>query len=1090
MKLPIKFLGVLAVTGLMVVQGAWGQAVAEPQSKMVVTAPALVPTFPTGKRYEFGWCPVKSQKNIVFTVQNQGLGELSGLEISVSGAQASEFRIVQPPAATTMAAGQKTSFTVQFTPHAVGSTRIAELTLRSNDVETGPLKVTLTGQGGLPGISVSDSNNVPILRGAVYDMGGIAVHTRSSTQIVVRSTGVGPLHLKAVEKSGPNPGDFGSYTGSGVNLEQGQGWHPGLYFQPKAYGPRSCQIKILSDDPGKGEYEVTLTGTGLRPGMQVLTAEGAYVQESDYQILAGVTGGPPINKTYTITNPTDKTLTLAAALKGENAAYFSIITPPAAMVSPGGSTTMTVQFAPWIENDRLFASVVLTHNTWHPTLTSEFYLNLRGNAQRMRLGFTEEVFHVPHGTGTGRVKLGRTLTSAPAEVVVRTFNGPSSWVPLVQAAMEGVDYWPMPAQGPKVRFEVGEAEKTVDVSLRAPASGKNVARQLRVMIMGGSSGVWVERRETLLRIEGKDSTQPTLQLTHPVAGRADTMLPMKVRGTAGDARGIDRVEVTLNGGTPMRAELYHTDSPRATPFIASITPAEGENTLVVTAYDAMGNSTTVTRSFTLGSRRRQLTLFTPTHHGQQAGIAALTATPADAASAPVVEPGYGGPLSTAEVAPGAVVKLVATPKAGFLFHRWTSINEPDLGLTRQWNTVTFTMPDADVRVDAEFKPSPFVRLIGRTNEWRWLLRPQGSQPLADFATEGYLVGTITAAGRLSARLQVAGVSVPVVADLNTGGPALFTVAGKQSESLPYPGGELRLEVDVGGGSIHATMTSTTGVTSIGLGKRVLYDGIDGRVYQEMLNSPTRGYFTMQLAPATSGPGYPAGHGYATMQLTPIGRVTLVAVLADDTKVTMSTALVALEHTAPVFIQVPTPGGTTKHGLVTGELAFYPAGIFGDVTGLLRWYRPAAVSPKVRVYPLGWPGGMDLDAEGAHYNSATPVQTALDLPTVPAGTGHATLIFDDGRPNTALGVTNFQIRRNSVVKFPASDRSFTLTLDPGMGFFSGSFTPMWMNDYPTLPKPTFRGVILQSPGLRRGAGFFINPMAKVGAPVSGSVRLEK
>ena len=98
----------------------------------------------------------------------------------------------------------------------------------------------------------------------------------------------------------------------------------------------------------------TILITGGQPAISVSgggqpVADGeispSSLNETDFGTAAY--GGQPVSQTYTISNSGTGFLTLGnLALNGTNPNDFTITSPPAASVAPGGSTTLTVQFAP------------------------------------------------------------------------------------------------------------------------------------------------------------------------------------------------------------------------------------------------------------------------------------------------------------------------------------------------------------------------------------------------------------------------------------------------------------------------------------------------------------------------------------------------------------------------------------------------------------------------------------------------------------------------------------------------------------------------------------------------------------------------
>lgn len=87
----------------------------------------------------------KKGKSKTFTVLNQGRAPLTGLAVSVTGANRKDF-IVTTPTVSTLYPGSSTSFKVAFKPSAKG-TRKAAILIKSNDADENPFDIKLTGMG-------------------------------------------------------------------------------------------------------------------------------------------------------------------------------------------------------------------------------------------------------------------------------------------------------------------------------------------------------------------------------------------------------------------------------------------------------------------------------------------------------------------------------------------------------------------------------------------------------------------------------------------------------------------------------------------------------------------------------------------------------------------------------------------------------------------------------------------------------------------------------------------------------------------------------------------------------------------------------
>jgi thiol-disulfide isomerase/thioredoxin len=87
----------------------------------------------------------KKGKSKTFTIRNQGQAPLTGLAVSVTGANSKDF-IVTSPSVSTLHPGVSNSFKVTFRPSGKGE-RKAAIRIKSNDSDENPFDIKLTGMG-------------------------------------------------------------------------------------------------------------------------------------------------------------------------------------------------------------------------------------------------------------------------------------------------------------------------------------------------------------------------------------------------------------------------------------------------------------------------------------------------------------------------------------------------------------------------------------------------------------------------------------------------------------------------------------------------------------------------------------------------------------------------------------------------------------------------------------------------------------------------------------------------------------------------------------------------------------------------------
>lgn len=103
-----------------------------------------------------------------------------------------------------------------------------------------------------------------------------------------------------------------------------------------------------------------------------------------------------------------------------------------------------------------------------------------------------------------------------------------------------------------------------------------------------------------------DTVPPVLNITAPVAGLVTASSALTIAGTTNDATSSPvTIAIKLNGVDQGAVSVAANGS-----FTKSVTLAEGENTIVVTATDAAGQTATVTRTVTLDTSVPKITAAT------------------------------------------------------------------------------------------------------------------------------------------------------------------------------------------------------------------------------------------------------------------------------------------------------------------------------------------------------------------------------------------------------------------------------------------------------------------------------------------------
>ncbi|MEO6036462.1 MAG: choice-of-anchor D domain-containing protein, partial [Verrucomicrobiota bacterium] len=118
----------------------------------VATAPEIAVEQPAGSNIpdggskDFGSVTIGANNSLTFTIKNTGTADLTGLGLTINGADSSQFSITANPNPPISGPNGTTTFTVRFAPTSTGL-KIAALHIASNDSDENPFDITLTGTG-------------------------------------------------------------------------------------------------------------------------------------------------------------------------------------------------------------------------------------------------------------------------------------------------------------------------------------------------------------------------------------------------------------------------------------------------------------------------------------------------------------------------------------------------------------------------------------------------------------------------------------------------------------------------------------------------------------------------------------------------------------------------------------------------------------------------------------------------------------------------------------------------------------------------------------------------------------------------------
>gem|GEM_PF-841499 len=645
------------------------------------------------------------------------------------------------------------------------------------------------------------------------------------------------------------------------------------------------------------------------------------------------------------------------------------------------------------------------------------------------------------------------LTTSAVNLLPAFASGTTSYTAYVSSTTKSMTVRPTTAQGyATVQAQVNGGSFAAVTGGASGALALNAGSNTIHIQVTAQDGVTVNTYTvTVICAAAADSTPPTVTLTAPAsAAHVNEIIPsgmLNVTGAAADNKGVVLVEVSLNGGTYAQAALTLATNQLTATYALLASPVPGTNTVTVRSTDTSGHvSALVTHSFTYVVVRPLTLTSPPLLDGT------VTLTPA---------------LVAGQAQEGTIYTMTATPKAGYLFDSWTAPGVANAIANGNKLSFTMTAADAGATITANFIANPFPAVAGSYNG---LILPQPNSPV-NASTTGFFAATVNPTnGAFTARLMIDGITAMLTGnfDQRTGQASVGGASNNFAYALTL---DLANPASGGAGKITGSVTQR----NAGVQQSVSLINADLAAFSPAHHAPTsvlsgngarNGVFTLAFPAGEKQAGltsvqYPQGSGIGTATVTTAGVASFSGTLADGTAVTASAPL-SKTLQWPLFALI-----SNRLGLLAGQVTFADLPD-SDLTALRTiWIKPYT---HTQYYPWGWPGGILMDAIGAHYTvpTTTAALSGLGLSSL---TGNATLTFGKGGLNAPVAKNvNISIA-SQVTPAGAADTSFTATITTGTGLMAGSFT------YSTSPLVTtkFNGVILQKGANKGGYGYFLTPM---------------
>lgn len=315
--------------------------VAGPVASLVGTGIDTTAVTLTPPRRSLGSVLVGAPASMVFPFNlTNGTPVTIPVAVSLTGAQAADFRIVSNGCVASLAPSASCTIMVRFAPQAAGT--------RTALISAGPGLPTATIDGtGVP------SSAAVTLTPASADFGVVSAGTQGAAITFSVTNGTTATTLATLALGGADAAEFvlASSTCAGM-LPAGASCTGTVRFAPQGTGPRVATLAV-----GPGGPFAALTGEGAPRATATLSPTEAAFPDT----LVGSASAPV---TFTVTNAAMGPVPVSAAISGAHAAEFAVAgmstCPNPGTLNGGASCTYRVSFSPASQGTR---SAVLTVGT-------------------------------------------------------------------------------------------------------------------------------------------------------------------------------------------------------------------------------------------------------------------------------------------------------------------------------------------------------------------------------------------------------------------------------------------------------------------------------------------------------------------------------------------------------------------------------------------------------------------------------------------------------------------------------------------------------------------------------------------------------
>ncbi len=335
--LVARSLGDYGDMGQYTITGSLPPESSEPEIALSVSGAVLA----DGGTLSFGTTTPGAAVTRTVTVTNQGGAALTLTPLNAAALPAG-FTLVSNLGATTLGAGQSTTFAIRLDAAALGSFSGA-IQLLSDDADEATYDILLSGSVAAPEIGVALSG-VDLTDGQAVSFGSTNIGQSVTRVFTVTNLGNSTLTLTALNPAAlPSGFTLVSNLGS-TSLAAGQSTQFSVRLDAAAFGSFGGTLQLLSNDADENPFDLALSGTVLAPEI-TLRLGGANVTDGQAIDFGNLAVGNPVTRTFTVINDGNDTLTLTAINPASLPAGFSLTANlGSTSLAAGQSTSFTIQF--------------------------------------------------------------------------------------------------------------------------------------------------------------------------------------------------------------------------------------------------------------------------------------------------------------------------------------------------------------------------------------------------------------------------------------------------------------------------------------------------------------------------------------------------------------------------------------------------------------------------------------------------------------------------------------------------------------------------------------------------------------------------